>query len=145
MAVFVLEDLQGSCEVVLFPKMFDRCINMLEEDAIVFVKGKIDTSRENPNLLCDTMMAHEGIEEKLGARVVIDMDKDDVTEERIARIQSICTSHKGKSNLCLNVKVPSGHRIAMVADRKFCVKADTDFVLKLREAVKPGVVELKRK
>jgi DNA polymerase-3 subunit alpha len=143
--VFVLEDLQGSCEVVMFPRIFERYLGKVEEDAIVFVRGKVDTSRENPNLLCEQLMDHEGIEEKLGARVVIDMDKDDVTEERISRIQSICTSHKGKSNICLNVKVPSGHRIAMVADRKFCVKADTDFVLKLREAVKPGVVELKRK
>ena len=145
MAVFVLEDLQGSCEVVLFPKMYEKSLGILAEDAIIFVQGKIDTSRENPNILCDAIMDHEGIEDKLGAKVMIEMDRNDVTEERISRIESICSSHRGKSNVCVSVTVASGHKIAMVADRKYCVKADTDFVLKLRDAVKPGIVELMRK
>lgn len=145
MAVFVLEDLRGSCEVVMFPKILNKFSELVVADSIVFVRGKIETSRETPNIICDELLPHEEIEDKIAARIQIDLDKNDVTEERISRIQSICEKHKGKSHVCMTVALPSGHRVSTVADKKYCVKADEDFVVKLREAVRPGKVELLRK
>ena len=145
MAVFVLEDLRGSCEVVLFPKTLEKFSELVVSDSIVFVRGKVETSRENPNIICEELLPHEGIEDKIAARIQINLDKDDVTEDRISRIESICSKHKGKSHVCMTVAMPSGHRVSTVADRKYCVKADEDFVTKLKEAVRPGKVELLRK
>ena len=145
MAVFVLEDLRGSCEVVVFPKTLEKFSELVVADSIVFVRGKVETSRETPNVICEELLPHEDIEDKIAARIQINLDKSDVTEERISRIENICSAHKGKSQVCMTVSLPSGHKVSTVADRRYSVKADEDFVTKLKEAAKPGKVELLRK
>jgi DNA polymerase-3 subunit alpha len=38
----MLEDLEGAIEVMIFPSAYQLCATILAEDAIVFVKGRID-------------------------------------------------------------------------------------------------------
>jgi len=42
MAFFNLEDLEDSTEVVVFNKLYNKCNSLLEEDAVVVVKGRTD-------------------------------------------------------------------------------------------------------
>ncbi|MBV9170370.1 MAG: DNA polymerase III subunit alpha [Chloroflexi bacterium] len=53
MAVALLEDLHGSIEAVVFPRVFDRSIELWREDAIVILEGKVDTRSERPQLVVD--------------------------------------------------------------------------------------------
>ncbi len=54
MAVFVLEDLQGAIEVVVFPSSYAGARDALEPDAILVVGGKVDTRDDAPKIV-----AHE--------------------------------------------------------------------------------------
>ena len=45
MAFLQLEDLTGSCEVVVFARCFEECAALLKQDAVVVVRGKVETSR----------------------------------------------------------------------------------------------------
>ncbi len=47
MAIFHLEDLVGSVEVLVFPKIFERYANILKEDARIFVKGRVSVEEES--------------------------------------------------------------------------------------------------
>ena len=53
MAVFVLEDLQGQVEVVIFPETLSKYSDILVQDAVVFVTGKADFKRETPNIIAE--------------------------------------------------------------------------------------------
>jgi hypothetical protein len=57
MLVVQLEDLQGSVEVVVFPKVFTETANAWVEDAVVLVSGRVDHRDEEAKLLCDTVHA----------------------------------------------------------------------------------------
>ena len=59
MAALELEDLAGSVEVVVFPRTFQAHRELLQEDAIVLVKGKVDTRDDQPKLLCETVELFE--------------------------------------------------------------------------------------
>ncbi|MCK4827146.1 hypothetical protein KA005_66055, partial [bacterium] len=67
MAVFILEDLQGQAEVVLFPDVLEKYGDYLIEDHIVFVKGNMDRRKEKPNIFADELIALEEAGEKLEA------------------------------------------------------------------------------
>jgi len=67
MAVFVLEDLQGQVEVVLFPDVLEEYSDYLIEDNVVFVKGRVDCRREKPNVFADELVVLEKAGEKLEA------------------------------------------------------------------------------
>jgi DNA polymerase-3 subunit alpha len=52
MAFITLEDLYGTVEGIIFPKVYDDCKDILYEDNIVLVEGTIDTSEEEaPKLI----------------------------------------------------------------------------------------------
>ncbi|MHC4551378.1 MAG: DNA polymerase III subunit alpha [Planctomycetota bacterium] len=144
MAVFELEDLQGKCEVVVFPKKLESFGDLVEVDKVLFVEGKVDCQRETPNILCDKLIAIEDIADAMSARVWVEMLGLDVTEEKVARIKSLCESHRGKSPLHVGVQTTSGYRIVAAADRRLSVRADVDFCKKLETVVGRGNVKLMR-
>jgi len=52
MAFITLEDLYGTVEGIIFPKIYDECKDILYEDNIVLVEGAIDASEEDsPKLI----------------------------------------------------------------------------------------------
>ena len=141
MAVFVLEDLQGSVEVVMFPDVLNQFADLLAEDTIVFVKGKLDFRREKPNIIAIELITLDDVREKLAAKVRIRLDAKDVTEDKVLAIKSICRSHRGQSPLYVAVKTDKG-RVYAAADRELSVNPDMDFCRKIRQLVGPENFQL---
>ena len=53
MAFVDLEDLYGEVEVVVFPNVYERCREAIEEDNVVVVKGKLNFKEEEmPKAAC---------------------------------------------------------------------------------------------
>ena len=134
MAVFILEDLQGQAEVVMFPECLNSCGDYVVNDKVVFVKGKVDCRREKPNIFADELITLEEATEKLAGRVQIKLDAPDVTKEKIASIKSICQHHRGKSSVYVVVRTDKGKAYAR-ADKALSVNADVDFCRKMRQLV----------
>ena len=57
MLVATLEDLQGSVEVVVFPKVFSETVNAWADDSVVLVSGRVDRRDDTAQILCDTVHA----------------------------------------------------------------------------------------
>jgi DNA polymerase III subunit alpha len=53
MAILTLEDLAGSVEVVVFPRVFEKMVELCHEDKILVVEGKIDSRNEQPQIVLD--------------------------------------------------------------------------------------------
>jgi DNA polymerase-3 subunit alpha len=57
MLVATLEDLQGSVEVVVFPKVFAETAPAWADDAVVLITGRVDRRDDAAQLLCETVHA----------------------------------------------------------------------------------------
>jgi len=134
MAVFILEDLQGSAEVVLFPDTLNKFADLLVEDTVVFVRGKLDYRRERPNIIAAELIALNDVTEKLAAKVKISLDAKDVTKEKVATIKSICLHHRGRSPVYVAVRTDKG-RVLAKADSDLSVNPDLDFCRKMRQLI----------
>ncbi len=54
MAFITLEDLYGIVECIVFPTTFDRYNNLIEEDSLIIIEGKISLSEEEePKIICE--------------------------------------------------------------------------------------------
>ncbi|MEZ4610761.1 MAG: OB-fold nucleic acid binding domain-containing protein, partial [Caldilineaceae bacterium] len=58
MAFVNLEDMQGQCEMVVFPRTFEEHRDKLIKDNVVLVKGKAETRNGQTNLLADTIQTY---------------------------------------------------------------------------------------
>ena len=132
MAVFTLEDLQGQVEVVAFPEVLNRYADLVKDDAVIFVRGKLDFRRERPNILASELIPIEQIREKVAAKVRIRLNAGDVTEKKVAEIKSICQHHKGKSPVLVAIRTEKG-MVRAAADKALSVNPDPDFCRKMKQ------------
>ena len=78
MAVATLEDLQGSLEVVVFPKTLEATAGAWRPDAIVLVAGRVDHKGDESVLLADAVWDWDAVEamgEAAFARAVAEGDR----------------------------------------------------------------------
>ena len=134
MAVFILEDLQGETEVVLFPKTLEKYEQMVVNDKIVFVKGTVDRRREKPNVFAEELIDLDEVTDKLAARVRIRLDAETTTDEKIAEIRTICERHRGRSQLLVTVLSQAGKAYASV-DKSLSVNPNVEFCKQMKHAV----------
>ena len=56
MAFVTMEDLQGTVDLVIFPRTWERVAELVKPDQIVLVDGKIDSSGGDPKILVDNIV-----------------------------------------------------------------------------------------
>ncbi len=56
MAFLTLEDLTGSVEVVVFPRVYEQQGFALKRDAVVLLRGKVDIQEQTAKLLCEEVL-----------------------------------------------------------------------------------------
>jgi DNA polymerase-3 subunit alpha len=57
MAFATIEDLQGAIEIILFPTVWERCKEIVTEDAVLVVAGKAESGSGTPRVLADSVTA----------------------------------------------------------------------------------------
>jgi DNA polymerase-3 subunit alpha len=102
MAVFILEDLQSSIEVMVFPRTMRDVGHLLEEDSVVVLKGRVDSRDDQPKLIAQRVEVFDGISD--GAPPVrIRMSPNDVTDQTIGALKKVLADHPGDSAVFLHI------------------------------------------
>jgi DNA polymerase-3 subunit alpha len=63
MAFLTLEDLTGSCEVIIFPKTYEQVHFLLKRDSVIIVRGKVDIMEQQAKILADRIIPLEDADE----------------------------------------------------------------------------------
>lgn len=71
MAILTVEDLTGKCDAVIFPRVYEQFAGMLEPEAMVFLIGKIDRSRERPNIIVEQIIPIDQAVEQLTGSIFL--------------------------------------------------------------------------
>ncbi|QXM06467.1 DNA polymerase III subunit alpha [Crassaminicella indica] len=101
MAFITLEDLFGSVEVLVFPKIFDKYINLLYEDSVVIIEGKISMREdEEPKIIAEKilplMKKKDGEDfKKENQKLYLKISKGKDVNAVFKKIKPILTSYKG--------------------------------------------------
>lgn len=98
MAFITLEDLYGTVEGIVFPKIYDNYKDILLEDNIVMVEGTIDASEEeSPKLLINkiTELKKENFADKPKKLYLKVKDKENYKNIKKELFEKICR-HKGR-------------------------------------------------
>ncbi|GAB4530928.1 MAG: DNA polymerase III subunit alpha [Anaerolineales bacterium] len=61
MAFATIEDLHGNIELVIFPRTWEACHELVTENAIIIVDGKIDAQGGSPKVLVDTITTSDKV------------------------------------------------------------------------------------
>ena len=96
MGFFRLEDLAGSVEVILVPKVYERYNQMLEEDLPVLIKGFISVSEEElPKLRADKMKPL-ALKESNGPQCLIELRAAGLRHQTMTALQTVLSQNQGE-------------------------------------------------
>ncbi|MEZ5272130.1 MAG: DNA polymerase III subunit alpha [Ilumatobacteraceae bacterium] len=121
MAVFVLEDLDASIEVTVFPRVLLEQGHKLVDDAIVTVRGRIDRRDEaRLGFMAQDVQIVEGLDTAAAAPLRLRVPATSLTELKIHQIRKILREHPGESPVYLHI---GQGKVLRLAD-EFCVDLD---------------------
>ncbi|MFD7546618.1 DNA polymerase III subunit alpha [Streptomyces sp. NPDC059578] len=105
-AIATVEDLAGSIECMFFPATYQLVSTQLVEDAVVFVKGRLDKREDVPRLVAMELMVPDLSNAGTDAAVVITIPAVKVTPPMISRLGEILGHHKGNSEVRIRLEGP---------------------------------------
>ncbi|SDB07531.1 DNA polymerase III subunit alpha [Eubacterium oxidoreducens] len=101
MAFLTIEDLVGTVEVIVFPKSYDRYVALLNEDAKVFITGKVQVEDEkNGKLICDSIIGFDELLHELW----LQFETKEEYEKKAPAIQTILDSSDGSDRIVIYLK-----------------------------------------
>jgi DNA polymerase III subunit alpha len=98
MGVFTLEDLEAGIEVMVFPKTMLECNPVLSEDALVAVKGRLDTRDDIPKLIAMSVARLEISLDGGGPPLRLQLPAT-VDEGRVADLKTVLLAYPGDSDV----------------------------------------------
>ena len=104
MAVFLLEDLDASIEVTIFPRTLAEQGHKLEDDLIVAVKGRLDRRDESRfGLIGQTVTVLSGLTDGPAAPLRLRLPSTSLDELKIQRLKRILREHPGDSVVMVDI------------------------------------------
>jgi DNA polymerase-3 subunit alpha len=101
MARFVLEDLQAAMEVFVFPKTMADYGALIENDAVLVVKGRLDTREEEPKIIC--MEVSRPLLERGDSDLHITLPLGVLTDAKVSGLKDVLSGHPGRTSVLLHV------------------------------------------
>ena len=115
MGTFVLEDLAAALEVMVFPKTMAQYGHLLEDDAIVVVKGRLDVRDDTPKIIAMEIsrpeLALEG-----GPPVRVRVRLNGLSDDKVAKLKDILSEHPGDSPVYVHLETPQKTTVLRLGD-----------------------------
>ena len=147
MAVVQFEDLEGTIEMVVFPRTYQECAEQLREEAVVLVSGTVKLKDEEPQIVCEKVETLEVSEEELNRRPyllrvrVAHQGSDVLDRVRAQDVLQVLRSFPGEDHC--ELLVPNGRWLARLepTGREAGVRCCPELQQRLEELLGPGTVE----
>jgi DNA polymerase-3 subunit alpha len=127
MAFIRLEDLYGGIEVVVFPKTFQKFKNLVSEDALALIKGRVSLrEEEQPKILCESI---EPLVKMDSESLYILIEDEKELKEILTELKVLFLNSKGNLPVYLCTRK---ERKKFRLDREFWISQDIELMANLR-------------
>ena len=101
MAFLTLEDLLGTLEIVVFPRDYERNAALMQEDAKVFIQGRVSAEDDKASkLICEKMYAFEDMPRELW----IQFPDKAAYEQEVTELYRILAASDGSDQVVLYIR-----------------------------------------
>jgi DNA polymerase-3 subunit alpha len=131
-----IEDEFGPAELVIFSEPYDKYMNLIAVDNLIYVEGNADNSSGTPKIIVRTMDRLENLREKNQSRLKMRLRlfTDDITGEDIQALGLLLGRHKGQTPVFIDVFSVTTKPLKMSV-RKFVVEPSDELVKEARRII----------
>lgn len=142
MAFVELEDLYGTLEIIVFPKIYDRFKSLLVQDTIVLVEGRISQKEEEAaKIICDAVRP---LKKYAGRKLYIRINTGQ-QPDIIEQLKKVLIEYKGAQPVILvdEANKDNGKSRVMKADSSIWVDINDKLLNELKEVAGSDCVAVK--
>ncbi len=125
MSVFMLEDTDGSVEVIVFPEAFRQYGHLGENGQMVVVKGKLEKDDESARIVASEIGPMALVREKLATTVAIRLSTPPHGRTTFEQLWDVFARHKGDRRIVFDVEVRE-------PERRLRMKVDVSATIRVR-------------
>jgi DNA polymerase-3 subunit alpha len=145
-AIIAIEDLEGQVEGMVFGDVFaditKRFPEVLANESILFVKGRIDRKRETPSLLVNDVIPIADATARLTTAVALKLDRTRHDAALIPQMKPLLQKHKGNIRVYLQIASENAQKVTMQLSRELQVRPAKDLLDDLEMLLGSGSVQL---
>jgi len=125
MAFAKVEDLTGSCELVIFPDAFARNEMMCRDEKPVLISGSLESEEGSAKIMVDTVSPMEDVLKKT-KRMVLHLER--VPEADYGRLESLLRGHPGNTNVSFEIDIKDvNRRVQLEIEEEITVAISNEF------------------
>lgn len=113
MATFILEDLSGRIEVVVFPDYYRKYFEFLREDILVWVKGRFLGEGESRRIHLNQIMPLQEAFRKQAKRVVLRIFLPGIEESVFMDLKDMLDKNRGECPVFFELETPHSYRMVV--------------------------------
>ena len=107
MCFLTLEDLYGSIDIVVFPRIYEKYDYLIRTDNTVLIKGKINLNEEQTSsIICETMTELSSFTNNkiVRGKNSLEIHIPEMTNPIITRVKEILTKYPGDTSVILSIQ-----------------------------------------
>ena len=136
MAFAELEDFNGTVELTVFSRTYEKYGHLLVEDAILGVIGKVDLSRDKPQIKVDEIKVPDELKIIGVPEIHIELVDDEYSEEDLIDLRSFFQDIPGPGALFLHIR-ENGIKTVVKASNQLGIAVDDITINRIND--KPAV------
>jgi DNA polymerase-3 subunit alpha len=110
MAVFMLDDIAGSVEVVVFPEAFTKHGSLVDADAMLLVRGKLEKDDESARLVATELLPIAALVERTTREVAIHLKAAQNSRSTFEALAELLSRHRGDRRVSIELDVKGAER-----------------------------------
>jgi len=118
MAILKLEDLDGSVELLVFPRAFQKVSRYIQPNSVVLVRGTLNLKEETPKILVNDLFPFDEIYKLITA---MSINLSGLRENVFETLKELLAASRGNIPIYLNLDTPAKSRIQLVVGEGFYV------------------------
>jgi DNA polymerase-3 subunit alpha len=136
MARFMLEDTEGTLEVIAFPKTFEKVRHVLVSDEPILCSGAVknEGNAEAPEwkMLLETAAPLSELRQQKTSRVDIHLNADQLTHDQIDELKTIlANATRGNCQAILRLRIPQRSETVVLLPEAWAVAPTEDLLTRL--------------
>ncbi|MCX7804809.1 MAG: DNA polymerase III subunit alpha [Planctomycetota bacterium] len=121
MAIVTIEDLEGSIEAVVFPRLYEACRDKIRPEAVVFVRGQVQRREQGVSIRSNDLFTPDEIYEAVSA-LTVTAPAVRFSKEVLEQTAAMLAASPGSCPVYLIVTTPDGTEIKARCGPSFRVR-----------------------
>ncbi len=142
MAVAVFEDLEGTVELLFYPRVYAKVAALVAEEAALLVTGKLEMEDDNPKIVAEEAIPLAEAQERCAAAMYVMVHLSDIEHGKLDGLKRLLESAPGSCPVFLDFSAPTGERVLMKTGRQFRVSPSPELVRSVEEILGESTVRL---